>query len=113
MAWLDPPSTGNADEVKAAAQQIQHYPTGLEARCETTILFASSGAATIGFYTGSQLYNQAVDSTGLQLFIAPSYLAVTYLRVCWFNTAIRIAEAQIKRLGSSQTLIPAALMFKT
>jgi len=69
MAWLDSPNQGNAVEVVAAAQQMLSYLAQKDASCNSTELFASSGQAAIGLYSGSQLRDQGVAASVLQHFI--------------------------------------------
>lgn len=70
MAWLNSPSPpGNVVQLVAVAQQILSYLAQKDAGCNSTELFASSGPATIGIYTGSQMLAQGIATSVLQQFI--------------------------------------------
>jgi chitinase len=70
MAWIDTSDhDGTAADVEAAAQQLQGYLAKDPGGCETTTVFASSGAAVVGIYSGSQFHAQEIEISLLQQFV--------------------------------------------
>lgn len=69
MTWTNSPNQGNAVEVVAAALQMLSYLAQTDAGCDSTTVFASSGHATMGLYSGSQIQAQGISKVVLQQFI--------------------------------------------
>ncbi|TVY81252.1 Killer toxin subunits alpha/beta [Lachnellula suecica] len=73
MATLGTTTQANAGDVTQAAQEIFNYISSSNGSCESTVLFASTGSVTIGFYAGSQIQSQGLAISILQQFIAQAY----------------------------------------